>query len=85
MPSVSGPQHRAMAAAAKGESTLGIPKSVGEEFLQADTGHHFSDTRTAMKHHGVHRGDGEHKRHPATDHYSAGPQGHRVGRRIRNI
>lgn len=34
--SVSEAQHRAMAAAAEGHSTLGIPKSVGEEFIRAD-------------------------------------------------
>jgi hypothetical protein len=36
MPSVSSAQHRAMEAAAHGHSTLGIPKSVGEEFVNAD-------------------------------------------------
>lgn len=34
--SVSEKQHRAMEAAAHGESTLGIPKSVGEEFVEKD-------------------------------------------------
>jgi hypothetical protein len=34
--SVSEAQHKAMAAAASGNSTLGIPKSVGKEFLDAD-------------------------------------------------
>ncbi len=34
--SVSEAQHRAMAAAAHGKSTLGIPKKVGEEFLSKD-------------------------------------------------
>ena len=38
MPSVSGPQHRAMEAAAHGKSTLGIPKKVGQEFVAADAG-----------------------------------------------
>lgn len=33
MPAVSGPQYRAMAAAKAGHSTLGIPQSVGEEFV----------------------------------------------------
>lgn len=37
MPSVSEKQHRAMEAAAHGHSTLGIPKSVGEEFVAADS------------------------------------------------
>jgi len=36
MPSVSGKQHRAMEAAAHGNSTLGIPKSVGKDFAAAD-------------------------------------------------
>lgn len=38
MPSVSDAQRRAMAAAAHGHSTLGIPKKVGKEFIEADTG-----------------------------------------------
>lgn len=46
MPSVSQAQHAAMGAAAAGHSNLGIPKSVGEEFLKADKGKHFaSDAR----------------------------------------
>jgi len=36
MPSKTKKQHNAMAAAAHGKSSLGIPKSVGEDFLQAD-------------------------------------------------
>ncbi|KVR92767.1 hypothetical protein [Burkholderia vietnamiensis] len=36
MPTVSEKQHRAMESAAHGHSTLGIPKSVGEEFVNAD-------------------------------------------------
>ena len=36
--SVSEPQHKAMEAAAHGESTLGIPKAVGKEFAKADEG-----------------------------------------------
>jgi 8-oxo-dGTP pyrophosphatase MutT (NUDIX family) len=36
MPSVSAAQHRAMEAAAHGHSTLGIPESVGKEFIAAD-------------------------------------------------
>jgi hypothetical protein len=35
-PSKTPKQHRAMAAAAHGKSTLGIPKKVGQEFLTAD-------------------------------------------------
>jgi hypothetical protein len=34
MPSVSGKQQRAMFAAAKGKSTIGIPKKVGAEFAK---------------------------------------------------
>lgn len=83
MPSVSGAQHRAMAAAASGHSTLGIPADVGAEFMHADkgkaaakgTGHKgFTD---AMKGHGVAKGDGSHKRHPSTSHYGMGPKGNR--------
>lgn len=36
MPSVSEKQHRAMEAAAHGNSTLGIPQKVGKEFVRAD-------------------------------------------------
>ena len=42
MPSVSQKQHNAMEAAAHGKSTLGIPKSVGEDFSQADKGKKFA-------------------------------------------
>lgn len=35
MPSVSQAQHRAMQAAAHGHSALGIPKSVGAEYVEA--------------------------------------------------
>ena len=38
MPSVSEAQRKAMFAAAAGKSTLGIPKSVGKEFAEADKG-----------------------------------------------
>jgi len=38
MPPVSQQQRKAMAAAAKGKSTLGIPKKVGKEFMKADKG-----------------------------------------------
>lgn len=41
--SVSEPQHNAMAAAAQGESELGIPEKVGEEFLDADKGKGFDE------------------------------------------
>ncbi len=36
MPSKSAKQHRAMEAAAHGESTLGIPKNVAKKFVAAD-------------------------------------------------
>jgi len=45
--SVSGPQHRAMEAAAQGQSTLGIPENVGEEFAEADKGKTFGDSLRA--------------------------------------
>jgi len=38
MPPVSEAQRRAMRAAESGDSTLGIPKSVGKEFSEADPG-----------------------------------------------
>ena len=44
MPSVSEKQHNAMEAAAHGHSTLGIPKSVGQEFVNADK--HRKDSET---------------------------------------
>lgn len=41
MPSRTAKQHRAMAAAASGKGNIGIPKGVGEEFLNADKGKRF--------------------------------------------
>ena len=38
MPPKSEKQRRAMAAAAHGKSNIGIPKSVGQEFMAADKG-----------------------------------------------
>jgi hypothetical protein len=38
MPMVSQQQRKAMHAAASGNSTLGIPKKVGREFVAADQG-----------------------------------------------
>ena len=38
MPPVSEAQRRAMAAAMHGDSTLGIPQSVGKEYMEADKG-----------------------------------------------
>lgn len=43
MPSVSQAQSRAMHAAEEGRSTLGIPQSVGREFVKADRGRKISD------------------------------------------
>jgi len=39
MPMRSKAQNRAMHAAAQGQSNIGIPKSVGEEFVEAQHGH----------------------------------------------
>ena len=36
MPSISKKQHIAMIMAAKGKSNLGIPESVGKEYVEAD-------------------------------------------------
>lgn len=36
MPSKTAKQHRAMEAAARGKSNLGIPKKVAKEFVSAD-------------------------------------------------
>jgi hypothetical protein len=76
MPSVSRAQQKAMHAAAAGNSTLGIPQSVGEDFSAADHARgpaklpaRKSDFHTAMRGHGMTKGSGEHKRHPATSHY----------------
>lgn len=54
MPPVSEDQRKAMQAAAHGDSTLGIPKKVGEEFAAADPGgklpkrHSSQERRDAM-------------------------------------
>lgn len=42
MPAVSKAQNAAMHAAASGHSTLGIPKSVGKDFVAATHGHKVS-------------------------------------------
>lgn len=42
MPAVSQAQNAAMHAAAQGHSTLGIPKSVGKEYVKATHGHKVS-------------------------------------------
>ncbi len=52
MPSVSGKQHRFMAAVAsnpKFAKKVGVPTSVGEEFIQADKGRKFSNKESDMK------------------------------------
>lgn len=80
MPSVSRAQQSAMHAAASGNSTIGIPQSVGEDFAAADHARgptklpahapkKRSDFHSAMQAHGVVKGDGKNKRHPATQHY----------------
>lgn len=48
MPVVSQAQRRAMYAAKEGHSTLGIPKKVGEEFIDAS---HGVKNLPARKHH----------------------------------
>jgi 8-oxo-dGTP pyrophosphatase MutT (NUDIX family) len=50
MPSTSEKQHRAMEAAAHGKSTLGIPKKVGKEFVDADRqAHDAADPRAMLE------------------------------------
>ena len=52
MPSVSGKQHRFMAAVAnnpKFAKKAGVPQSVGEEFVQADKGRKFFNKESEMK------------------------------------
>jgi hypothetical protein len=49
MPSVSKKQHNAMAAAAFGKSTLGIPKKVGKDFVKADKGKKFRNAGRKSK------------------------------------
>lgn len=69
--SVSEPQHKAMMAAAEGKSNLGIPKSVGEEFQDADTGKGFDGIAAWAKSKGLSEDDVEDLRgmmpKPATD------------------
>jgi hypothetical protein len=90
MPSVSRAQQKAMHAAAEGRSTIGIPKSVGEDFSAAD--HARGPTKLperkkqssfsrAMQSHGMAKGDGSHKRHPSTGHYGMGPEGNKFRKR----
>jgi len=58
--SVSEPQHKAMEAAAHGHSNLGIPKSVGEEFSDADKGKKFDELPAFLKEKGMSEDDVEH-------------------------
>lgn len=51
MPSVSTKQHRAMEAAAHGNSTLGIPKKVAREYVAADEGKSFKGKRKTKERH----------------------------------
>lgn len=79
MPSVSGAQHRKMAANCEGAAS-DIPEDVACEFMHADKGNPRArgTLSKAMQAHGYARGDGKHKRHPATGHTSAfGPEGNR--------
>ena len=52
MPNVSEAQRRAMAAAAAGHSTLGIPKKVGAEFMAADKGGKLPEKAKPKRHGG---------------------------------
>ena len=49
MPPRSEAQRKAMYAAAEGKSTLGIPKSVGKEFVAADKGGKLPARKTQPK------------------------------------
>jgi hypothetical protein len=82
MPSLTSKQHRAMEAAKSGNSTIGIPQSVGAEFSAADEAMPKGTFKGAMQHHGFSKGDGKHKRHPATGSHSAfGSKGNRYEKR----
>lgn len=50
MPNVSQHQREAMAAAAEGRSTLGIPQSVGKEFMAADKGGKLPQYASKQRH-----------------------------------
>ena len=52
MPPVSEKQRRAMYAAASGRSTLGIPQSVGREFVAADNGGKLPLRKRALRRRG---------------------------------
>lgn len=50
MPAKSGKQYRAMQAAAHGQSTLGIPQQVGQEFASATPSSKRSEWSKSVKH-----------------------------------
>jgi len=54
MPPVSEPQRKAMWAAAEGHSTLGIPQSVGKEFVSADSDGDAENRKVSVDGHGFH-------------------------------
>jgi hypothetical protein len=60
--SVSEEQHRAMEAAAHGQSNLGIPKEVGKEFSEADKGKTFDAVMDWLRGKGMSDDDLEHLR-----------------------
>ena len=49
MPSKTLKQHKAMGAAAKGKSSLGIPRKVGKDFIKADKGKSFKSAKKPGK------------------------------------
>ena len=49
MPNESEAQRKAMAAAAAGDSTLGIPKKVGADFMKADPGGKLPERKGTRK------------------------------------
>lgn len=50
MPPVSKAQRRAMYAAAEGKSNIGIPASVGKDFVAADTGKKLPERKRSPLH-----------------------------------
>lgn len=54
MPSKSQAQNRAMHAAAEGRSTLGIPKKVGQDFVDADHGRAIHNLQQHVHHDAKH-------------------------------
>lgn len=76
MPSVSDKQHNAMEAAARGHSTLGIPKSVGQDFVAADKAKkdHYAPSPTHNPHTQHHTIDAHHNK--TDDHGHKGAHEH---------